>query len=568
MATAPLKEAVQQVRRAMLVRDGGGLSDGQLLERYVTGQEEAAFEALVQRLGPMVLGVCRRILRHHQDAEDAFQAAFLVLAKRAAYISPRDRVGPFLYGVAFHTAIKAKARILRRRRRQLSAAEAPEPVTTQADDWHDLRPVLEQEIHRLSEKYRAPVVLCDVEGLTRAEAARRLDWPEGTVSGRLSRARALLARRLARRGVTLSMGVGIVFGADKEATAFHSALVRSTLEAVSHSAAARSAAPCAALTEGVLTNMLMSKGKPTLLILIVAGLLAWGTRSLQLGPANGAAPPPVRSAPSTPPPRPVTVARDDRGLIQGTWKVVAFEANGKRHDMDAEAAEPEPRGGVPPFAQDCRWTFDRDRLWVEGAGTTALMRFKMDLTKIPRRIDLTFSVPLGPVPSQSVAFGIYELHGDRLMVCLTRAGLPRVQRPAEFETEPGVPVELYTLLRVPSTRQPKDPDKRAEVSAKEPARIGQIFIVGNEKTGSENIQRCIPLYPGQILMYPDLKAAERNLTEIGIRATVTVMDPEHISAIKDIVIRVQEEQTGSLIFGTGASSDAGLTGSIRAKKAK
>src|SRR5947208_3590144 len=142
---------VEQIR-AVLLRDGAGLTDGQLLECFIARRDDAAFEALVRRHGPMVLGVCRRILRNHHDSEDAFQATFLVLARKAASIVPREKLGGWLYGVANRTALKAKATTARRRERQVR--QMPEPVAPQGDTEHDAQELLDKELNRLPEKYR------------------------------------------------------------------------------------------------------------------------------------------------------------------------------------------------------------------------------------------------------------------------------------------------------------------------------------------------------------------------------------------------------------------------------
>ena len=153
-------------------------------------KDEAAFEALVRRHGPMVLGVCRRVLRNHHDAEDAFQATFLVLVRKAASIVPREMVANWLYGVAYRTALKARSMIARQRVRERQVTEMPEPEAAEPDDcWRDLQPLLDQELSRLPDKYRVPIVLCDLEGKTGKEAARQLGWPEGTVASRLARGR-------------------------------------------------------------------------------------------------------------------------------------------------------------------------------------------------------------------------------------------------------------------------------------------------------------------------------------------------------------------------------------------
>jgi RNA polymerase sigma factor (sigma-70 family) len=259
--------------------DDGDLTDRHLLERFLTAHEEAAFEALVHRHGPMVLGVCRRILAHHHDAEDAFQATFLVLVRKASSIIARESVGNWLYGVAYRTAQKARAAAARRRvkEKQMSRPEALEE-----DVWRDLRPLLDQELNRLPDKYREPVVLCDLEGNTRKEAAQRLGWPEGTLSGRLSRARVLLAKRLARRGLTLSGGaVAAALSYNAVSAALPTPLVSSTIQAATlvaagHAAADAVSAPVVALTEGVLHAMFVTKLKIVTAVALAVGLLGVG----------------------------------------------------------------------------------------------------------------------------------------------------------------------------------------------------------------------------------------------------------------------------------------------------
>src|SRR5262245_55728521 len=206
MATGQRRQVLQHLRRAVLLRDGAGLTDGQLLECFLRRRDDAAFEALVRRHGPTVLGVCRRVLRNRHDAEDAFQATFLVLARKAAAIASRELLAGWLYGVAYNIALKANAANARRRARERQVTAMPEPEAAQQDLGSDLQPLLDVELSRLPERYRAPLVLCDLEGKTRKEAARQLGWPEGTLSGRLWRARAALAKRLAQRGLVLSGG--------------------------------------------------------------------------------------------------------------------------------------------------------------------------------------------------------------------------------------------------------------------------------------------------------------------------------------------------------------------------
>lgn len=183
------------------------LSDGRLLERFLAQQDEAAFEELVRRHGPMVLRVCQRVLRHSQDAEDAFQATFIVLARKAETVAKHESVGSWLHGVAYRVALKARTNASQRhlREQNLVTAAAASPRTSSGDaEAHDLRAALDQELVRLPDKYRQPVVLCYLEGKTNEEAAGELQCPVGTVKIRLSRARDLLRDRLARQGLPCS----------------------------------------------------------------------------------------------------------------------------------------------------------------------------------------------------------------------------------------------------------------------------------------------------------------------------------------------------------------------------
>lgn len=177
------------------------LTDGELLTRYAHTRDEAAFAELVRRLGPAVYGVCRRILRASPDADDAFQVAFLVLARRAGAISPPGRVAAWLHGVAVLTARKARTGRLRRFSREARLDSAPEPATVPSAIEPDLAEVLDEEIQRLPERNRLPILLCELREMPLARAATELGWPIGTVASRLSHGRKLLAKRLGQRGI-------------------------------------------------------------------------------------------------------------------------------------------------------------------------------------------------------------------------------------------------------------------------------------------------------------------------------------------------------------------------------
>ncbi len=178
-----------------------GLSEWQLLTRYVEQRDELAFGALVARHGPMVMGTCRRMLVEAGDAEDAFQATFLVLVRRARSLGLRDAIGPWLHGVAARVSMRARWQAARRRRVEPNGKELSTIPGAAASLDSELAAVLDQELNRLPAKYRSPVVLCYLQGLTHEEAARRLEWPLGSVKGRLARARDLLRSRLLRRGI-------------------------------------------------------------------------------------------------------------------------------------------------------------------------------------------------------------------------------------------------------------------------------------------------------------------------------------------------------------------------------
>jgi RNA polymerase sigma factor (sigma-70 family) len=307
MPTGPTTSVIEHLRRAVL-RDGSGLGDGELLGCFIERHDEAALAALVKRHGPMVWGVCRRLLSHH-DAEDAFQATFLVLVRKVASVVPRAMVGNWLYGVAHQTALQARRTAARRRAREVQVTVMPDPEAVQSDQWPDVQPLLDQELSRLPVNYRAVLVLCDLEGRTRKEVARQLGVPEGTVAGRLARARTMLAKRLSERGVTLSGGaLAVVLAQNVASAGVPDSVVSSTIRAVSFLAAGQVAAAgpvsgkAAALTEGVLKAMMMSKLKALVPVVLVLGFIVTGATVLcyRMASAQGAQPPAVEEREKVP----------------------------------------------------------------------------------------------------------------------------------------------------------------------------------------------------------------------------------------------------------------------------
>jgi RNA polymerase sigma factor (sigma-70 family) len=274
-----MSKVLKHIHR-LLAPPGGDLTDGELLARFVASRDEASFAVLVRRHGPMVLGVCRRMLRHAQDAEDCFQATFMVLARKAATVE-RESVGSWLYAVAHRTSLEARAVNARRRAREQQVKEMPHPevMSSEIQDW---RLWLDHELDRLPEQYRSVIVACDLEGRSRKEAARFLGLVEGTLSSRLARGRRLLAKRLAPYGLSLSGAALAAALCENAASAqLPAALLSSTTKAavlVAVGEFTTVSASSVMLMKGVLKSMFITKLK--LMIGAVMILTALGVSSV------------------------------------------------------------------------------------------------------------------------------------------------------------------------------------------------------------------------------------------------------------------------------------------------
>ena len=307
-----------------------GLGEGQLLARFVTGRDELAFEALVTRLGPMVLGVCRRLLDDPRDVEDAFQATFLVLVRKAGSIRDRERLGPWLHGVAHRVAARARSQAARRRRRERSGVEAEAMAPARDGDRHELRSVVEEELGRLPEKYRAPIVLCYLEGLTHEEAAARLRCPVGTVRSRMAWARARLRARLDRRGLAPAEGmIGLALMPEVVPRALIESTVAGAIRLATGKAAA-GAVPAGgmALAEGVSRTMIANKLTVIGGLVLSAGLVAGGAGVLARQTGGGPPPtaPAAEPAPATPDRDAPPTAAEVRALKQGIEALLRRQA--------------------------------------------------------------------------------------------------------------------------------------------------------------------------------------------------------------------------------------------------
>ena len=281
MATATLGGFLKHLRKAMAAETLASLPDRELVERFVASHDEASFQALLQRHGPMVLRVCRRALSDEQDAEDVFQATFLVLAREARAIRKQGSLANWLHGVAHRLALNAqKAGVRRRKHEARATACADSPPLTDEVVWKELRRVLDEELVKLPGQKRAPLVLCYLEGLTQDEAAARLGQSKSTFRRNLERGRELLGARLTRRGVTLSAALFALLLSECAASAVPPALVTSTTEAAvalaaGKAVAALAAARALALARGLAYPALSAKVKAVGVLLvaaIVAGL--------------------------------------------------------------------------------------------------------------------------------------------------------------------------------------------------------------------------------------------------------------------------------------------------------
>lgn len=273
-AASPILQLIRQVVQDGKVRE---LPDQDLLQRFHSQHDEAAFHTLLRRHGPMVLDVCRGVLGDGPDTEDAFQATFLVLAQKAGSIRQRASLGSWLHGVAHRTALKARAQSAARQKHE---ARAPVRQASQADElsWREVRQVLHEELEGIPERYREPLVMCYLEGATHQRAAARLGLAERTVRGRLERARELLRQRLVRRGLGPAGVLALAAWPAAGSAAVPAVLASSTVKVASSIAAGRAAASVvsarvAALTEGVLKAMLLSKIKVASAVLLTIAIL-------------------------------------------------------------------------------------------------------------------------------------------------------------------------------------------------------------------------------------------------------------------------------------------------------
>jgi RNA polymerase sigma-70 factor (ECF subfamily) len=468
MSSRLLRHAVGRLTRTVALPGLPARSDGRLLGDFIARRDEAAFAELLRRHGPMVFGVCRRALANRHDAEDAFQATFLVLARKARSLARREAVAGWLYGVALRTARKARAL---NARRQLRESQLRSPARAQTDDDRlrgETRPILDAEVARLPEKYRLAVLLCDLEGLSRRHAAAALRVPEGTLSSRLARAHALLRSRLMRRGVGLPAG-GVAALLTAEAAAVPPPVLMGTTARVAALCAAGHlgewAGPATVLAEGVMQTMRLTKLKLAVAVVATAavvGGIGWGTRpgvvmTEAAGPTN--TPRSERgsmdgAAPAKPP---AAAAADDRQLLQGTWVAVAAESNGHQTPAAVYA--------------NYRLVLNADTIQT---GNSEPTQYTLDASRHPKCLSWRKS-------GGQMVEAIYELAGDTLIFCAK----PEV-RPTSFTAPAGSNQELIVFRRDagPDTKpSPPPPAKNAGEADDRRAIQGDWVAVAGEVDG-------------------------------------------------------------------------------------
>jgi len=371
------------------------------------------------------------------------------LVHKAASLKSRELVGNWLYGVAYNTALAARAKNSRRRSKEKQVIAMPEPALTPPDDWSDVRPLLDQELSQLGDAYREAIVLCDLEGRTRKEAARKLGIPESTFSGRLTTARRQLAKRLTRHGLTLSSSaVATILSQSAVSACVPGPLVASTVKAAAIAAsesaiAGAVSASVVALTEGVLKTMVLTKVK-TLTAAVLAFFLATGV--VLLGHAL-AAPLPAQEEPKDKKDQhaQADLAKDkgkraidqlqELDKLQGSWLVVGAEEEGQKiHEKDLKEAKETfvVKGGTMTYCRDGQ--------------VQVTMKISLDPRETPKAMDLKFT---DGKEKGYKNHAIYQLDGDMLKLRMNDkfGGNSVDERPTDFSTAKGKEAVLFILKR-------------------------------------------------------------------------------------------------------------------------
>jgi RNA polymerase sigma factor (sigma-70 family) len=408
MADRVMQSLVHAVRRRAALDPAAG-SDSELLSRFVQTRDPSAFELMVWRHGAMVEAVCRRILGRSAEVEDAFQATFMALLKQANSIRRESSAAPWLHRVALRASMRLQRAAERRLRREQRSARR-QSVKPPDPDSFELGTILHEEIDRLPDRFRLPVITCLLEGRSVAEASRLLEVPKGTILSRLSRARDRLRRTLIKRGVAPVIAAAI--GIDEADAAVSTTFVRGTLQVVNKfhlNPAATS--PVARVAEGVVREMMLKKIRTAACISIAVGLMGLGTVLMSL--------PQAQAQPQGGPPSTRRVGDLDR--LQGVWMVESIRRDGRNERADAM------------------------RMAVKGKTLIVFRQNSSDADTYSIKVDSTTNPPSIDLQNDGKSMpGIYEFHGDELRLCYCET-FP--DRPMEFASQRGAHVVLMTLKR-------------------------------------------------------------------------------------------------------------------------
>jgi RNA polymerase sigma factor (sigma-70 family) len=546
MPTSSLGVAIQRLL-ADPRPDEAGMTDCELLTRFLGSRDDHALAALVRRHASMVWIVCRRLLNDH-DAEDAFQATFLVFVRRAADV-PRQAVPNWLYGVARQTAVRLRAMAAKRRRREAQVENLPEPTVPEVRDA-DLPSVVDEELSRLPDHYRGVIVLCDLDGRTRKEAARQLGIPEGSVASRLARARRMVAKRLTQRDRAFAGGLAAtVVSAGSAAAAAPPALVATTINAASLLAAGPApgvvSASVAALTDGVVRAMFVTRIKSVLAVLLVVATLAGAVGMVY---QTQAAEPPKdapkkaeeKSLPAQPTP---PAAKTDRERMVGNWFIM--------NDDSLRKGE--------------MWVITEDSILMHAKNLGLITRHyahRLDASKNPKQIDITVSRINGP--TVGVIKGIYVLDGDELRLCLGEMGK---DRPAVFPERPR-PGEVLILQReTPDGAKPRPKGKPSAVT--DEARMAQKVLTPEEAIKHRQTEPAIKPREEKVTVKFKVTAVEilrvskssliganagtfeRLVLKEGDRFAVQLLPPDIMDTIRRLGIDPDKHFTGKVVQVTG-----------------
>lgn len=468
MATDRMNTVIQHIRQSVRFQDEAAWTDGQLLTHFIEHNDESAFASLVRRHGAMVMGVCLRVARNQHDAEDAFQATFLILVRKAASIGSRELIANWLYGVAYHTALKAKAVNMKRRIREKQVTELPEPALAEGSGNDDLKALIDQELNRLPTKYRIPILLCELEGRSRKEAAEIIGCPEGSLSSRLARAKTMLAKRLARHGLAVSGGSLSAALAQNAASACVPPSIAAvtiktaTLVAAGQATVGMISPKVAALMEGVLKVMLLSKlniGAIWLFVGLIAfgaGLFIYQGATAQPGTLERVAEgmPQLPQEAKQKKAQPDDDVENDANALQGKWAIESLIYDGDEPPAEMVNAMVlivkgdkmtfKPGLGIDATEQGkIKFNLDNDPTEVQ---------FKLRVSN-PKQIQVTATDPGAKERSMT---GIYKLSGDKLTVCFGEETDGKT--PDEFIAKKGSKQTLWVANRQPH-KENVDPPK-------------------------------------------------------------------------------------------------------------